>query len=157
MHVLFLDIDGVLKVIGDKTDWSRNFTKSCVFELNRITSCVDLKIVIHSKWKDEPAINGFTLSHKISILQNYFIKNKVDQYIYHITPNLGDYERKGLEIRDFLLSVGYKRGDRYLVIDDVLEHIKPVPHYIITDPKTGLTPEIADKIIHYFRTSKENK
>lgn len=141
--VLFLDVDGVLNTTNSRSLFS--LTKPTLRQLKRIIDSTDAHIVLSSTWR--LSIDAFrhlnrTLSYR-------------GLHISGTTPNLGGEGGavyRGKEIKAWLdenSSVMH-----YAILDDMSEtFMEGLPGFFRTDEATGLTEEIADKVIAHLTGS----
>lgn len=137
MRLVFLDIDGVLRV-GVETK------QSCVDELNRLLWTTGAKVVVSSTWRRDPNI--------FKILTEWGVLN---QFV-GVTPDLS-MNRNGFvvgverwkEIEAFLDSFSEK-NNQIVILDDDKDMGKYLNRLVQTDPYQGITRENADDAIHIF-------
>ena len=142
--VVFLDIDGVMNVIGQQSDV---FTKDAVRVINELGREYDAKIVISSSWREV---------WTFSALKDLFIKNGVTTEIIDKTPvYCGDYSMSSIDLSEMgfyeqmgedegrnkeIMSYVRKMGiDNYIIFDDLPfsnEELKE--HLVLTNWDTGL-------------------
>lgn len=150
MDVLFLDIDGVLT---NHAEWKECekiptdffypylFAPSCVKNLNHILNKVNVEIILSSTWR---------LSYWENI-GKIFTLNKITSIPIDRTPKLNDQQR-GKEI---LLWLDNCRNAirKFAILDDDkdFDDIQTKEALFFTETEFGLTREIADKIIRYFK------
>jgi hypothetical protein len=140
MKVLFLDIDGVVNC----TATSRRRVRGLMPIEPRLARIVqgiaqaipDLKIVLSSSWREAKAGRAV-------------IEDKVAP-CFDITPVFDEADDvRGYEIQAWLeLHPGVTR---YAIVDDncdILNHQRP--HFFRTSSKTGITKELADKIVAHL-------
>lgn len=112
MNILFLDIDGVLKVFEEFTpdQGSHVFDQGPKDNLKAILKDGDIKIVIISMWRED-------FSDPLKVLDLVFKQNGIDQGVFDITPIFEEPEfSKGLEIIKWLKD--NQMVERYMVVDD---------------------------------------
>lgn len=140
MKVLFCDIDGVICIQSSSTiSFGNNvllekFDINCIDQLKRILATTGAKIVISSSWR-----KLFDHEDIISHFVGYGIGG---DNIIDFTPILRDH--RGNEIQDWLNN---NKVDNFAIVDDDADMCHLLPHLIQTNYKTGLTKEIADKVI----------
>lgn len=131
MKYLFLDVDGVLSLYRNKSMFG--LSKPCLKQLERIIKETNAKIVLSSTWRLFPE----TLS---------FLKKNLkyrELYVYDVTPVSG---KRGAEIEEWLDT--HSDIDSYVILDDDSDMLdSQLSHFIKTNMKEGLTPELADKAI----------
>jgi len=143
--ILFLDFDGVL--VTPQSPTAHHADPACVAELNRIIRETRCQIVVTSSWRQYGGDQSAWLTTFGVDLTP--IKNS-DGFAVSATPSLCDDDhRRSDEILAWLeqtrercrLSWTYPP---IVVLDD---HYVNLPYLVQTDPKTGITPAIADKVI----------
>ena len=164
---LFLDIDGVLNTMvhARTCQWKYGtvrdedgafFDPEAVKNLKYILDCVPAKLIISSTWRK----NG------LDWINNLWEKRNLPGEIYSLTPiigkveykNLNDktssysdisYGKRGLEIYEWLRThtISQVSPYKYAILDDDDFLFTQSDHLIITDTETGLTKEVADKVI----------
>ena len=156
--ILFLDIDGVLNTDSHMKenwagrqvpDYSIYIQSELVGQLNRVMELVpDLEIVIHSSW-------GRILDRKTITAA---LKKKGFAYarsIYGLTPKKMSSE-KVHELSAWLAD--HQSATEWLILDDQdvgfdflgVRYARSKQLQIRPEPETGLTPELADKVIGFF-------
>ena len=148
MKVLFLDVDGVLN--SEET-----FTKDphahfpidayMAFLVGRIEMNTCCKVVLSSSWRH----HGESVEH---------IKKRVVP-IFDITvsrPVVGGAEMKerGYEIQEWLDR--HPEVTHYAILDDDSDMLEEqLPNFFKTEWKTGLTTDIAEKVIQHLNRKKK--
>jgi len=134
--ILFLDIDGVL-VTGESMALTKSphaFGKGPLSELHRILDATGCKIVISSTWRFQGMDN---------LVKELWVLGLRVGEIVGATPILET--GRGNEI---LAWLGKNPAEKFVVVDDESHELGPVSsHLVQTDLTTGLTPELAAKII----------
>ena len=136
MKVIFLDFDGVLNTPNGY--WH----PECMEQLNRIVKQTGAVIVVSSSWK---------ISHGVDALRELLKGNRFQGSIFGCTPDLRKETKSGLWLGvdrgvEILAWIKQYSPDKYVAIDDV-DDVWMEDILIKTDWKTGLTKEIADKVI----------
>ena len=157
MNYLFLDIDGVLNT-GCYSDYLVEkglcetdadgylFDPEAVQNLEYIIEATDAKIIITSTWR----LDGD--------MQALWHNRNLAGEVVGVTPTVQKekaigkikiwYGHRGMEIEEWLRSnatVPYK----YAILDDEDDYLEAQSdHLVLTDPMTGITKEIADKVIN---------
>lgn len=141
--ILFLDIDGVLNC--------SNGVQSRILEekiqlLNLIYAKTFCKVVISSTWR---------LHSSLTVLQEEFKARGYNGPIVDITPTLRltDPELhipRGLEIHAYISKHSIGRHS-YAILDDCNDMLLyQGPNFFQTDHNTGLTKEIADRVVAFL-------
>jgi hypothetical protein len=167
---LFLDFDGVLNTMeyqavlqwrGEpmKDQYGSLFDPCAIENLNLIIEQTAAKIVISSSWR----LDG------IKRMREMWATRGLPGEVCGVTPALNQvcfnsleekrnsisvipYGTRGLEINEWIRTNHdiYQRyvGYSYVIIDDFDDFISSqMPHVVLTEPETGLTKEIAGKVI----------
>jgi hypothetical protein len=140
MKVLFLDIDGVVNCKATRRRRDRGITPieprlpRIVQEIAR--SVPELKIVLSSAWRE--------IEDGRALVEERVLP------CFDITPVFDEADEvRGYEIQAWLeLHPGVTR---YAIVDDdcdMLDHQRP--HFFRTSAKTGITRELADKIVAHL-------
>ena len=115
------------------------------------------EIVISSSWR----LDG------IKRMKEMWAERKLPGEVYGVTPALSEvhfnslqdnrnsisvipYGTRGLEINEWLRTNPdrYNTGYSYAILDDFDDFISSqMPHVVLTEPETGLTKELAAKVI----------
>jgi hypothetical protein len=147
MKVLFLDIDGVLNCLGDEdgnggtTEQFQGFIgldSRLIAIYKAMLSRVDVTVVLSSSWRVFPDLLEYLNEHGV--------------YFHDITvwtdPEL-DLLR-GHEIQLWLNE--YPGVSRYAILDDESDHIleHQLPNFFQTSYETGITQEVADRIVAHL-------
>ena len=162
--ILFLDFDGVLntenyqaslreKGLETWDDFGPLFDPEAVDNLHMILDATGAEMIISSSWKME----GFQRMKdlwKARALPGKISGTTPDSIfdIDLLSMDLDDPEAfmrlagKGNEVRKWL---GQNPGEiRYSILDDMPDFLpEQDPFFVMTDPRTGITPEIALKVI----------
>ncbi len=134
--VVFLDIDGVIKLNWGNVQW----TKSCINVLNNLTKELNLKYVITSTWR---------VTRTKEDMQKIFIQQGIIGEIIDFTPVL--CQDRGIEIAAWLKA---NPIDNWICLDDKIVDIKDYidPDKIYEcDFIKGLTENIGNKILKRFK------
>jgi len=144
MNIIFLDIDGVLNNYSSKsngllkeqqdTHYPLLWEPDLVEILNRIVKETEAKIVLSSTWR------SFKDAYDV-------IVNDMKIHISDETPDTA--KTRGHEIQTWLDDNPFV--DKFVILDDEadMDHLKS--HLLQTDPKIGLTNEIADEAIERLK------
>ncbi len=148
INVIFLDIDGVLN--PEKSPNPTVFAPDCVAQLARILDANPAtRIVFSTSWR-----MGFPLFALGWCWREHNLPNK---RIIGRTPDIRN-DRRGEEIEKWLTDAPTHYAAlqirRFAILDDevepILEHM-PAHSVFACDPWDGLTPEVADRVIHHFQ------
>ena len=135
MKVLFLDIDGVIncKTSNFKTDlWPLD--RYMAFLVGKIEMYTDCKVVLSSSWRKHP--EGVAIVEKSLAIK-----------LFDITGNEGKI--RGDEIQAWLER--HPEVTRYAILDDDSDMLESqLPNFFQTKWETGLTDEIAEKVISHL-------
>lgn len=155
-NYLFLDIDGVLNT-GRYSDYLIEnglcetdadgylFDPEAVQNLEHIIDATDAKIIITSTWRFD------------SDMQALWHNRNLAGDVIDVTPTIQKekaigkvkiwYGHRGMEVDKWLqdnATVPYK----YAILDDEDDYLPSQSnHLVLTDPMTGITKEVADKVI----------
>lgn len=162
--IIFLDFDGVLNTEHNQNmllyhGKARNdrhgtlFDPKAVAQLERIIAETGADVVIESSWK----------YLGLEAMQQMWSDRKMPGNVIDITPSSAsdiwltnaDLEEidtanarwKGVEIASWIADNIHENA-RYVIIDD--EYVildSQQPHFILTNPYDGITPELADEAI----------
>jgi hypothetical protein len=131
--ILFLDCDGVLNnshSLGIGID----LDPDCVDQLRRILIEVDPEVVLSSTWRLYSE-----LAREIWWIVGKWGKS---------TPSSNTLVTRGQEIALFL----EKEPRPYIILDDDDDMLpEQMPNLVRTDPRKGLTKEVADEVIARFK------
>lgn len=130
MKVVFLDIDGVLRVLN-------KFSESAVKNLNKLLEEVpELKIVVSSAWR-----------HKgLKYVKDMLEDNGVDSSrIIGITDTKKDSPDRGHHIERWLDK--HKEVTKFVILDDKEDMDRVVKELVKTNPYVGLTSSDVKKAI----------
>lgn len=165
--IIFLDFDGVLNtehyqnyLMYERKPWKDKhgalFDPEAVRQLKRIVDVTKADIVIESSWKylglvamremwKERDLPGNLIDiTDSSISDNWLLTANLDD----IDPAMGHC--KGMEIASWLAD-NTKNDVNYVIIDDEYVCLESqTPHFILTNPYDGITPELADRVIKIF-------
>lgn len=139
-EILFLDIDGVVNC-ATTTQRSRGYIgidPEMAFLVGKIQLDTGCRVVLSSSWRG-------------SVEGEKEIKEQVVNFIDK-TPNTRRYPDRllrGYEIQDWLNA--HPEVTKYAIIDDDSDMLpEQLPNFFQTSWKTGITKEIADKIIEHL-------
>lgn len=156
MNYLFLDIDGVLNT-GRYSDYLIEnglcetdadgylFDPEAVQNLERIIEATDAKIIITSTWRLDGDMQALWRNRNLAgevigvtpTLLREKAKGKMKVY----------YGHRGMEVETWLQDnaiAPYK----YAILDDEDDYLPhQAKHLILTDPITGITKEVVEKVI----------
>lgn len=154
MKVIFLDIDGVLNVIGQGRDeYGQGFHRHLVENFEYVIRETAAKIVISSTWR----FSG------LSVMQSMWKDRNLPGEVIGVTPdcaNLGENglwetKERGYEIKQWLDN--HPEVDRFVIIDDDSDMlVEQHPYFVQTKDNYdhfgsvegyGLTKECADMAI----------
>ncbi len=140
-RVLFLDVDGVLNTTNSSSLFS--LTKPTLRQLKRIVEATDCHIVLSSTWRLVP--DAFRHLSRVLAYRGMHISG--------ITPNLDPATQghvyRGREIKAWLAE--NPSTTNYAILDDMSEtFMEDLPGFFRTDEATGLTEDIADKVIAHL-------
>lgn len=165
--IIFLDFDGVLNtehyqnyLMYERKPWQDKhgalFDPEAVRQLKRIVDVTKAGIVIESSWKylglaamremwkDRDLPGNLIDITDSSISDNWLLSANLDD----IDPAMGHC--KGMEIASWLAD-NTKNDVNYVIIDDEYVCLESqTPHFILTNPYDGITPELADRVIKIF-------
>jgi hypothetical protein len=137
MKILFLDIHGVVNSATSIRRNRRLIDPHLAFIVRRIAIAIpDLKVVLSSLWR--------CLGDGREIVEKKIIR------CFDVTPILHDRDlSRGHEIQAWLDE--HPEVERYAILDDdndMLEH--QMVNFFQTSRRTGITPELADRIVAHF-------
>ena len=162
--IIFLDFDGVLNTEHNQNmlvyhgkAWKDKhgafFDPEAVAQLGRIIVETGADIVIESSWK----------YLGLEAMQQMWTDRNMPGHLVDVTPssasdnwllnaNLDEMDPayiqyKGMEIASWIAD-SLREEARYVIIDD--EYVildSQLPHFILTNPYDGITPELADRAI----------
>lgn len=158
---LFLDIDGVLNTTSYAMacQWKYGriadedgafFDPYTVENLKHIVETIPIKIVISSSWR----LDG------IERIQKLWQNRNMPGEIFDVTPTFDDSHytfakgKRGAEIDMWLRDNPIKQGIpyTYAIVDDEDDFLpSQAIHVVITEDETGLTEDLAEKIIEILR------
>ncbi len=130
--VLFLDVDGVLNRCGKSNQGLESDKIDLLRTIIRETKCL---VVLSSTWRLNPTA--------VKRLEKEF-------FIHDSTPDLSDRRTlrktvpRGQEIAAWLKNYPFVH---FVILDDDNDMEELSPHLVRTESYTGLTPEIAQKVI----------
>ncbi len=137
MKVIFLDIDGVLQLLGSDTE---EFDEKSCKNLKRILTATGCKLVLTSSWRLYASYRAmlFEFLKPYSITRDDFIgKTKL---LESRAKEIYSYLKKHTEIEDYII----------LDDEDMASPLIPQGKQFKTDPQKGITKSIADKCIQCF-------
>ena len=151
LNVIFLDIDGVLNPLA--TDHPHVFSPACVQQLQRILSASpQTHVVFSTTWR-----------YGLSFFALGWLWRQHDLPLGRVlgrTPEL-DPSHRGEEIQQWLAQAPRRSREhqvhRYAILDDEVEPILetlPASSVFACHPTDGLTPSIAERVIHHFANSR---
>jgi hypothetical protein len=165
---LFLDFDGVLNTMEYQTalqwkgergydDYGTLFDPYVVKCLEHIINKTAAKVVISSSWRLD-GIDRMRELWKARLLPGevYGVTPVLDELFFksldggHDTFSVIPYGTRGLEIGEWLRIHPAKDGLQYnyAILDDGDDFLlTQSEHVVITEPETGITEEIAEKVI----------
>ena len=162
--IIFLDFDGVLNTEHNQNmhmyhgkPWKDKhgafFDPDAVAELKRIVEETGADIVIESSWKHLG----------LEAMKQMWSDRNMPGNVIDVTPSSasdkwllnadlddvdpGRTQWKGVEIASWIAD-NLHEDARYVIIDD--EYVildSQLPHFILTNPYDGITPELADRAI----------
>src|SRR3990167_2679979 len=146
MKILFLDCDGVLNcaTTNFKTDlWPLD--RYMAFLVGKIVLDTGAKVVLSSAWRIHPEARA--------------IVDQCVSPILDITPhswynhNTEHHSTRGEEIQKWLDQ--HSEINKYAILDDCSDMLSDqLPNFFRTSWATGLTEEIANKVIAHLNTPK---
>ena len=156
MNYLFLDIDGVLNT-GQHSNYLVDnglcetdadgylFDPEAVKNLQYIIEETDAKIIITSTWRLDGDMQALWRNRNLAgevvgvtpIIQREKAIGKIKIW----------YGHRGIEVEEWL-SANATAPYKYAILDDEDDYLKTQSdHLILIDPMTGITKEVADKVI----------
>jgi len=145
--VLFLDIDGVIRVFPSSADShpETGFTARAIFGLQEIIASTACDIVVSSTWRED-SMDALTQAfgfHGLGIVMARIIG---------VTPllDLADNPKREDEI-DYWLSNQKFKGRMAILDDEILEGDLR-PWQVLTFQETGLTPRLAQRAIQLLKS-----
>lgn len=169
---LFLDFDGVLNTMEYQTalqwkgepgydEYGTLFDPYTVECLEYIIDRTSARLVISSSWR----LDGIDRMREMWAARNmpgevFGVTPALDKLYFksldggHDTFSVIPYGTRGLEISEWLRTHPQKQGISYTyaIIDDGDDFLQTqFNHIVITEPETGLTKEVADKVIQILR------
>jgi len=161
MKLIFLDFDGVLNstqyfimcenkyIEGSRGD--RDIDSMCPISMSNLNhimdQCEDVRIVISSSWR---------VGRGIKELKRILAKNefKHEDKVIGKTPNHSRLDVRGVEIQEWI-DKKFIEIDDFVILDDDEDMGKLKSHLYKTNPKHGLSLEIAQQIIKRFGGKNE--
>ena len=156
MKYLFLDIDGVLNTgrhsnylvdngLSETNADGYLFDPEAVQNLEHIIDATDAKIIITSTWRFD------------SDMQALWHNRNLAGEVIGITPTIQKekaigkikiwYGHRGMEVEEWLKS-NATTPYKYAILDDEDDYLEAQSdHLVLTDQMTGITKEVADKVI----------
>lgn len=148
MKLIFLDVDGVFvteKFVRKEfartgKPQGRTFDPEAVAECDRILAATGADIVVSSVWRMGRSLDELDQLFKDQGFKNARIVGKT---------GITSHGVRGREIQDYLNTLSIQ-PDKFAIIDDDsdMEHLTPL--LFKTSWVTGLTPQIADKVIEFL-------
>jgi hypothetical protein len=132
--IIFLDIDGVLKLDGEDC-----FDKDAVKNLTDIINQTGCKIVLSSNWR----ISGIGPSSPVQRYLKASGGDLIGQSIIGIT-DLDGYKR-GIQIKQWLIDNDF--SGNFVVIDDIVWDMEDIKDCIWVDKDVGFTQHNAKQAI----------
>jgi hypothetical protein len=162
--ILFIDIDGVLNSFESKTSYhykdnynnGNNLDKECLKQLFRIIKETGCQVIISSNWRRHTHNNKCRFMSNDSIYYSplprllTIIERKLG-YTPELLPQYSGDRTKGNDIRSFMKENNLSKYDCLAIDDCVDDEDFRGFKYLETSIKTGLTEEIADKAIDFFK------
>ena len=144
MLIIFLDVDGVLNTWDDEVE----IEPACMAQLKRILQETDAEIVLSSSWRGtdgpEVSISGLQ-EHRLA---KYFAKHEVPLWVDRIPRHYIPFSvERPFNIMTWLSQ--HSMVSNFIALDDE-DNIELYPHNFKTQPKKGITPEVADKAISFL-------
>ena len=145
--VLFLDIDGVMRVFPASADShpETGFTARSISGLQEVIASTACDIVVSSTWREDSmdALNQVLEFHGLGVVKGRIIG---------VTPllDLADNPKREDEI-DYWLSNQKFKGRMAILDDEILEGDLR-PWQVLANQETGLTPLLADKAIQLLKS-----
>ncbi len=149
MKVLFLDVDGVLNYSSapERFEGMLGISNSRIQLLGRLVSEIEeLKIVVSSTWRKSPKLFNH-LKERLEV---------IGVQVHDVTPDLWQRNRfvsRGHEVHHWL-----RRNPKVTVfacLDDDSDFL-PDQKLFRTDWRYGLTEEIVEEMISYFKESQSD-
>jgi hypothetical protein len=148
MKILFLDIDGVVNC--EKTMQRHRgaigIDPYMAFLVGNMVQELDLKVVLSSSWRhwDEGVeeINNQVIPIFDKTGREPYIKEEEEA-----VPKI--YTQRGREIKKWLDA--HPEVEKYAILDDDTDMLpEQLPNFFKTSWKTGVTPEIIEKVKNHF-------
>ena len=139
MKALFLDIDGVVCLHKDDTNWADEeiFDADCCRRLKEIIEATGCKLVLSSSWRlfPESIRSMFRQFKPFGITKECFLGR---------TPLYGE---RGDEIMAYLKK--RPQIEKFIAVDDepFYSRVFPKDRLILTKPESGITENIKEKCI----------
>lgn len=141
MKILFLDVDGVLNSAKSPQPTHELYPVDPYMALlvDRIIQATGCEVVLSSTWRNHPTGRA-AVEKSIPLIGQ--------------TPYLGTI--RGEEIKDWLDNKHAENGyavTKYAILDDDSDMLpKQLPNFFQTTWETGLTEEIANKVIEHLNS-----
>lgn len=154
MKILFLDIDGVCN--SEETfrkDGKCHFPIDpyMAFLVGKIQLDTGCKVVLSSSWRHHPE----SVEHVHRRIVNIY-DTTGSEPLDPTRPSGVENCQRGREIKAWIDSQKYK-VDRYAILDDDSDMLpEQLPNFFKTSWKTGLTEEIAKKVIEHLNNEVQN-
>lgn len=133
-HLIFLDIDGVLR--PDRA-YDGKLQKTPIEHVKKIARKFNSRIVITSTWRD---IHSWQTFNRPDIFDGLVIGETPD-----LDPTHGDNGRYR-EVLAWLKQTG-NQDVPWIALDDKQVHYPDLPNVFMTNPATGLDQEITNRIL----------
>ena len=145
--VLFLDIDGVMRVFPSAADShpKTGFTARSISGLQEIVASTTCDVVVSSTWRED----SMDLLNQVLEFQGLGI---AASRIIGVTPllDLADKPTREDEIDCWLSNQQFK--GRMAILDDEILEGDLRPWQVLANQETGLTPLLADKAIQLLKS-----
>ena len=145
--VLFLDIDGVMRVFPFTADShpETGFTARAISALQKIVTSTACDIVVSSTWREDSmhALNQVLGFHGLGVVRARIIGG---------TPFLDPADNPTREDEiDYWLS-DHQFNGRMAILDDEILEGELQPWQVLTFQETGLTPRLAQRAIQLLKS-----
>ena len=150
MHVIFLDVDGVLNGHDQDPDSRCNgICRSAITHLNRIIEATDARLVISSAWRYMMLGGAMSVRGFEYLLRTHGILYRGDELVVGHTVADEQIPRRPDQIRHWLAYSGVQ-VERFVVLDDLDDDWGYLP-LVRTNGMIGLTAADADRAIEILR------
>ena len=159
MKYLFLDIDGVLNTgrhsnylvdngLSETDADGYLFDPKAVENLEYIIEETDAKIIITSTWRLDGDMQALWRNRDLAG-EVIGVTPKFDRRVFRSTKFISiEFAIRGMEVEEWInnnATIPYK----YAILDDEDDYLPSQSDYLVlTDPMTGITKEVADKVIN---------